>query len=87
MTIKAIKEAYKNYQLREGEHNSFAVWDYNDGNGKVVIVVNMNAWFGKTVMQVVRVRDGAELLLNGACRPCDSLEDAIDVAGEMKWKK
>lgn len=61
----------------------FTIYDYNDGNGKVVIVVNYNKGYGKTVMQIVRVSDGKELLINGGCRPCDSLEDAIDVAGEM----
>lgn len=41
--------------------------------------------FGKTVMQVVRVSDGKELLTEGSCRPCDNLDDAIDVASEMEW--
>ena len=48
-------------------------------------VVNDCKGFGKTVMQVVRVSDGKELLPEGSCRPCDNLDDAIDVAGEMKW--
>lgn len=34
MTIKAIKEAYKNYMLTPGSRNSFVTYDYNDGNGK-----------------------------------------------------
>lgn len=38
-------------------------------------------------MQIVRVSDGVELLLEGSCRPCDNLDDAIDVAGEMKKKE
>ncbi len=85
MTIKAIKEKYKEYALSAGEKNYFVVYNYNDGNGKVVIVVNSNPnkYIGKYVRQVVRVSDGKELLENGAMRPCDSLEDAIDVAGEM----
>ena len=83
MTIKGIKEKYANYQVRGNEVNRFAVYDYGDGNGKVVIVVNDCRGYGKTVMQVVRVRDGAELLESGRCRPCDNLDDAIDVAGEM----
>lgn len=40
MTIKAIKEKYKDYKLQSNEKNMFTVYDYNDGNGKVVIVVN-----------------------------------------------
>ena len=83
MTIKAIKDAYKTYHLSGAEYNTFAVYDYNDGNGKVVIVVNNCKGYGKTVMQVVRVSDGKELLKNGSCRPCDNLDDAVDVAGEM----
>lgn len=83
MTIKAIKEKYKSYQLKNGEWNSFTTYDYGDGNGKVVIVVNNCKGYGKTVMQAVRVSDGKEMLSEGACRPCDSLDDAIDVAGEM----
>lgn len=81
MTIKAIKEKYRDYKINGNEKNLFAVYDY--GFGKVVIVVNDCKGYGKTVMQVVRVEDGRELLSNGACRPCDNLDDAIDVAGEM----
>lgn len=85
MTIKAIKEAYKDYHVGACEHNAFVPYDYSDGNGKVVIVVNINSskYIGDYVMQVVRVSDGKELLENGACRPCDNLDDAIAVAGEM----
>lgn len=50
--------------------NMFTTYDYNDGNGKVVIVVNDCKGYGKTVMQVVRVSDGKELLPEGSCRPC-----------------
>ena len=85
MTIKEIKEKYKDYKRKVNEKNMFTTYDYNDGNGKVVIVVNDSKGFGKTVMQVVRVSDGKELLPEGSCRPCDNLDDAIDVAGEMKW--
>lgn len=83
MTIKMIREKYKNYKRKANEKNMFATYDYNDDNGKVVIVVNDCKGYGKTVMQVVRVSDGKELLPEGACRPCDNLDDAIDVAGEM----
>lgn len=85
MTIKAIKEKYKSYSLDAGEKNSFVVCNYNDGNGKVVIVVNSSSfkYIGKYVHQVIRVNDGKELLEDGASRPCDNLKDAIDVAGEM----
>ena len=85
MTIKEIKEKYKDYKRKANEKNMFTIYDYNDGNGKVIIVVNDCKGFGKTVMQVVRVSDGKELLPEESCRPCDNLDDAIDVAGEMKW--
>lgn len=84
MTIKAIKEQYKKYGCEGSEYCSFATYDYKDGNGKVVIVVkNLRIYGYKDVVQVVRVNDGKELLEAGRCRPCDNLDDAIDVAGEM----
>ena len=84
MTIKEIKEKYKDYKRKPNEKNMFTTYDYNDGNGKVVIIVNDCKGFGKTVTQVVRVSDGKELLAEGSCRPCDNLDDAIDIAGEME---
>lgn len=83
MTIKAIKEKYKNYKRKANGKNMFTIYNYGNKNGKVVIVVNDCKEYGKTVMQVVRVSDGKELLPEGSCRPCDNLDDAIDVAGEM----
>ena len=84
MTIKRIKEMYKNYTCEGSEYNSFAVYDYNDGNGKIVVVVkNLRMYGYKDVVQAVRVKDGKELIETGRCRPCDNLYDAIDVAGEM----
>ena len=85
MTIKAIKEKYADYKVSASEKNQFVTFDYGDGNGKVVIVVNShkNRYVGKTVVQVGRVSDGKELLAAGRCRPCDNLDDAVDVAGEM----
>lgn len=82
MTIKAIREAYKDYDLDFGGRNSFVVYNYNDGNGKVVIIVNIHKVHGNTVKQIVRVSDGRELL-SGRARPCDTLDDAVDVADEM----
>lgn len=82
LTIKAIKDAYSG-RYGNGEKTRFTTFDYGDGNGKVVIVVTWCKGYGNTVWQVVRVRDGKELIPDGKCRPCDSLNDAIDVAGEM----
>ena len=85
MTIKSIKEAYKDYRVDRDEKNSFVTYDYNDGNGKVVIIVRRHPHrdIGSYVTQAVRVSDGKELIEDGRCRPCDNLDDAIDVAGEM----
>lgn len=82
MTIKAIKEKYTGKYGR-GEKTSFVVYDYQDGTGKVVIVLTRCRSYGWTVWQVVRVSDGVELIGSGHCRPCDDLNDAVDVAGEM----
>lgn len=51
MTIKAIKEKYKEYHISSNEKNIFTTYDYNDGNGKVVIIVNShsNKYVGKYV--------------------------------------
>ena len=59
MTIKAIKEKYKDYKIKGNEKNMFTTYDYEDGNGKVVIVVNSHPHkdIGKYVTQVIRVSD------------------------------
>lgn len=86
MTIKEIKEQFKDYRRSSGEKNCFVVYTF-DGIGKCVIIVNrsMTSWsIGEYVTQVIRVSDGKKMLAEGRCRPCDNLyEDAIDVAGEM----
>lgn len=83
MTIKAIKEAYANYGLYVvGGTNKFKVEYFGGEYGKCVIVVNYYLHC-KDVVQVVRVSDGARLLVDGRARPCDNLEDAVDVASEM----
>lgn len=85
MTIKELKEKYKSYKCYAGEKNSFIIYDYGDGNGKILIVVNRNKnrYIGRWVVQAIRISDGKELIKNGSMRPCDNLNDAIDVAGEM----
>lgn len=82
MTIKEIKEKYTG-RYGNGEKTMFTTYDYHDGNGKIVIVVTKHGTYGRTVWQAVRVSDGKELISNGRCRPCDNMDDAIDVAGEM----
>lgn len=82
MTIKSIKEKYTG-KYGKNEKTMFTVYDYKDGNGKVVIVVTHHSQYKKTVWQAVRVSDGKELIPEHRCRPCDNMDDAIDVAGEM----
>lgn len=83
MTIKEIKEQYKNYRVTGSERNSFVTYNYGGETGKVVIIVNISRSMRDYVTQVVRVSDGKALLEEGRCRPCDNLDDAVDVAGEM----
>ena len=63
--------------------NRFTTYDYKDGNGKIVIIMNDLPCFGKTVIQGIRVSDGKKMLSDDRARACDSLEDAIDVFAEM----
>ena len=85
MTIKAIKEAYKDYHKTKGDDKTmFSVFSM-EGEKYVVVVTDCRG-YGKTLYQVVRVKDGAEMLYKGSCRPCDNLEDAVDVALEMEWR-
>lgn len=83
MTIKSIKEQYTGRYGMKGEKTMFTTYDYKDGNGKMVIVVTDHHSYRKTVWQAVRVSDGKEMIAEGHCRPCDNMDDAIDVAGEM----
>lgn len=86
MTIKAIKENYKDYHKTTGDNKTmFSVFSM-EGEKYVVVVTDCRG-YGKTVYQVVRVRDGQEMLHKGSCRPCDDLSDAVDVACEMEWKE
>lgn len=87
MTIKAIKEQYKDYQRSVGEKNIFATYDFGGDFGKCVVVVNYCRGYAESVMQVVRVSDGKALLEEGRSRYCDNLDDAIDVAMEMLAEK
>ena len=82
-SLKALKEKYNGYKAEKGEETKFKTTDLNDGNGKLLLVVNYNKIAGKTLVQIVRVSDGKELLSVGRCRPVDGLKDAEDVAIEM----
>ena len=82
MTIKEIKQKYEG-KYGNGEKMTIVTYDFGDGNGKVAVITTYVRSYGRTVWQAVRVSDGKELIEEGRCRPCDNLDDAIDVAGEM----
>lgn len=81
MTIKEIKEAYKNYHCTNGATNSFITVNTSD-YGKIVIVIN-DFCGDKAVTQIVKVSTGEKLLGDDRFRTCYSRNDAIDVAFEM----
>jgi len=86
MTIKAIKEKYKNYHETTGDDKTmFSIIHALSGEKYVVIGADCKG-YGKSVYQVVRVSDGQEMLSKDRCRPCDNFcEDSNDVACEMMW--
>ena len=86
MTIKAIKEKYKDFHKKTGDDKTmFSVIHAVSGEKYVVIGTDCKG-YGKTVYQVVRVSDGREMLGKDRCRPCDNFyEDSNDVACEMMW--
>lgn len=84
VTIKGIKEKYRTapeYML-PGKRQ-FTVWTFPEPIGKsVVMVINCGKFCGNYVEAIIPVKTGIDIL-NGNTRPCDNMEDAIDVAGEM----
>lgn len=88
MTIKEIKRIYTDWNKeRFNGKRMFTQSYYINEKGekeKTVIVVDNDRYMGKYVIGIVRVKDGKQLLPNGACRPCDNLDDACDVADEME---
>ena len=84
MTIKSIKEKYTGKYGDHDERTMFKVHNFTDPEiGKAVVIVTYVPWYGRTVWQAVRVSDGKELIEKGSCRPCDNMDDAIDVICEM----
>lgn len=83
MTIKEIKTKYADYHKTVGDNKTMFTTFCDEYGEKFVVIVTYAKYFGRTVWQAVRVSDGKEMLTG--CRPCDNLEDAIDVACEMDW--
>ena len=83
------EKSYKDLITRKGDvDDEGLIWIYqnNREDGRKLSPVpwfTYNKDIGKYVTQVIRVSDGKELLKDGSCRPCDNLDDAIDVAGEI----
>lgn len=93
MTIKSLKEKYMaeyhgagRLMFTTATYDILSVKPGHGGPVKVLIVVEYEPGWGRDVVQVVRVSDGKELLPDGACCPCDSLDDAVEVAAEMEWE-
>ena len=86
MIITGFEEARNrvNFSSSVVHKNMFAVYDFKGDIGKAVIVVKSHPdkYIGKHVTQVIRVSDGKELL-HDSMRPCDNMEDAVDVTAEM----
>lgn len=84
MKIQAIKEEWRGKHEYAGltGKKMFTVWTFNNPVGKCVVMVINDRDIGKTVVAVIRVETGKDIL-NGHSRPCDNMDDAIDVAGEM----
>ena len=85
MTIKGIKETWGNMVEIQGcrGKKQFAVYGFGGFGKCVVVVVNECGFFGRTVVAVVQVSSGEDLLKGEHSRPCDNMDDALDVAGEM----
>ena len=82
MTIKTIKEAWQAKEFSIRGKKQFAVYNFGDPIGKCIILVINNPYAGRYVDAIIQVKTGEDIL-NGHCRPCDNMDDAIDVAGEM----
>ena len=83
MTIKEIKEQYSK---KISGRVMFRTVKYSEPIGKCVLVVSRSydPYIGRYVEALVQVSTGEDIL-NGHSRPCDSMDDAVDVVDEMLW--
>ena len=84
MTIKEIKETWsrkQNYCGLSGK-KMFTTVKFSEPIGKCVIMVVKDPWMDRYVEAIIRVSTGEDIL-NGMSRPCDNMEDAVEVACEM----
>ncbi len=83
MTIKEIKELYSG---KISGRVMFRTMKFSEPIGKCVLVVSRSydPYIGRYVEALVQVSSGEDIL-NGHSRPCDNMDDAADVVGEMIW--
>ena len=86
MTIKAIKEEFAKktrYQGISGGKWQFTVWRMTKKGKCVLCVQNLGGYEGRWVVACISTIDGKDLFHNDHSRPCDNMDDAIDVASEI----
>lgn len=85
MTITEIKKEWAGKGMIQGCGGKiqFTVWNFENFGKCVVVVSNEGGYFGRTVVALVQVSTGKDLFLGIHSRPCDNMDDAIDVAGEI----
>lgn len=84
MTINEIKSKWSKVEEYAGLKGKkmFTVRTFDEPIGKCVIMVINNQYMGRTVAAAIQVKTGEDIL-NGHSRPCDNMNDAIDVACEL----
>ena len=84
MKIKDIKAKYQQIEEIKGlsGKKQFTVFTFEEPIGKCVVVVVNNFYMDRVVVALVQVSTGIDILADHS-RPCDNMEDAIDVADEI----
>ena len=88
MTIKEIKETWSKIEREDDMRGKkmFTVAHFSEpiGTSVIMVIKHPDPDVGRYVEAVIQVSTGKDIL-NGHCRPCDSLDDAHDVASEIIW--
>ena len=85
MTIKEIKSEWAKKSSYKGGQGKwqFTTWKFTKNGTCVIAVQNEGGEFGRTVVACISTLDGKDLLHSDHSRPCDNMDDAVDVVGEM----
>ncbi len=85
MTIKEIKTEWSKKTIYQGGSGKWQFTTYQlTRNGKCVIAVqNEDRDYGRTVVACISTLDGKDIFHNHHSRPCDNMNDAVDVASEI----